>query len=94
MSDLFDFLSFLLGGRPGAGPDTHKHRCGYAPRGKPPLRGCGLVFEHDRPPRGTSDADYEVAHRCPGCGVVNTWRYHGRTPVGQKQLKRKEKSNG
>lgn len=64
--------------------DTHKHRCGYAPRGEEPVRGCGLVIEHDRPGPGE---DYERAHACPECGTINKWRYSGRVPVGQKRLK-------
>ena len=76
--------------------DTHKHRCGYVPRGEEPKHeergGCGLVWEHDRPPPGTSATDYAVAHKCPGCGKINMWRYHGRVKIGNKTLR--EKANG
>ncbi len=70
--------------------DTHKHRCGYAPRGEPRVYGCGFVWEHDRP-RGATEKQYEDAHRCPECKRVNTWRYFGRVPVGQKRLKQENK---
>lgn len=69
--------------------DTHKHRCGYTPRGEEPkgeAGGCGLVFEHDRP-KGANPEVYEEHHKCPGCGRVNYWRYHGRVAVGKKRLK-------
>lgn len=69
--------------------DTHKHRCGYTPRGEEPraeVGGCGLVFEHDRP-KNAGPGVYEKEHKCPSCGRINYWRYHGRVPVGQKRLK-------
>lgn len=84
------FLNLLLREHDPDYKDTHRHRCGYTPRGEEPkgeVGGCGLVIEHDRPPHGASKEAYEQVHKCPGCGRVNYWRYHGRVPVGQKRLK-------
>lgn len=78
------FINFITSAAENGFRDTHKHRCGYAPRGEPRVQGCGRVWEHDRPPPGE---DYEAAHACPSCGIINKWRYFGRVPVGVKRLK-------
>lgn len=82
-------INMILGEADPNFKDTHKHRCGYAPRGEPRVAGCGQVWEHDRPPLGASHAEYDVAHTCPGCGIVNKWRYQGRVPRGQRTGRKK-----
>lgn len=84
---LLDAINQLVRGLAPEWKDVHKHRCGYYPRGFDRVYGCGLVFEHERPPQGTPHLEYQRAHECPGCGRVNTWRYDGRVPVGQTRLK-------
>lgn len=42
--------------------DIHAHQC----------EECGALWEHERPPRNCTDAEYEQRHTCPtpGCGAV------------------------
>lgn len=44
--------------------NTHKHKCFE--------RGCGAVWRH-----GDECLGSDEAHKCPDCGVINTWKYHG-----------------